>query len=30
MTVTTAIPTSLEQIESQNLVISLADLKKDT
>ena len=30
MTATTAIPTSLEQIESQNLVISLADLKKDT
>ncbi len=27
---TTTIPTSLEQIESQNLVISLADLKKDT
>ena len=30
MTATTAIPTSLEQMESQNLVISLADLKKDT
>lgn len=29
MTVTTAIPTSLEQIQSQNLVISLADLKKE-
>ncbi len=30
MTAATAIPTSLEQMESQNLVISLADLKKDT
>lgn len=30
MTTATAIPTSLEQMESQNLVISLADLKKDT
>jgi hypothetical protein len=27
---TTTIPSSLEQMESQNLVISLADLKKDS
>lgn len=29
MTATTVIPNSLEQMESQNLVISLSDLKKD-